>query len=146
MTEVALKRSLGLTLIAVHCISLLLAIALFFASGLTFEQLTTTAAIIAPMFAGFTTQALTFFTNSRLRSDDVSSPITRDYALLSFAFPLILGVLVWVSMIAQAYGKAFRDFEQFKLALVLFEGMFASYAAKLLAPLFGRIDSGRRRG
>jgi hypothetical protein len=107
MTEVALKRSLGLTLIAVHCISLLLAIALFFASGLTFEQLTTTAAIIAPMFAGFTTQALTFFTNSRLRSDDVSSPITRDYALLSFAFPLILGVLVWVSMMHRLMGRLF---------------------------------------
>jgi hypothetical protein len=146
MTEVALKRSLGLTLIIIHFASLLLAITLFFVNGLTFEQLTTTAAIIAPMFAGFSTQAITFFTNSRLRREDVSAPITRDYALLSFAFPLVLGVLVWVSLIAQAYGKAFRDFEQFKLALVLFEGMFASYAAKLLTPLFGRIDFNRRRG
>jgi len=145
MTEISLKRTLGMTLIAAHFASLLLAVALFFGGGLTFEQLTTTVAIIAPMFAGFTTQAITFFADSRLRRDDHSSPITWEYALLGFAFPLILSVLIWVSMVAQAYGKVFLDFEQFKLALVLFEGMFASYAAKLLTPLFHSTNANRRK-
>ena len=141
MTERTLKRRVGLFMVGVHFLSLLLAVTLFFLGGFTFDQLTTATAIIAPMFAGFTTQVISFFSTSRFTSSDRSRPVTLEYAFLTFATPAVLAGLVWVSMLAQANGLAFTDFEQFKLALVLFEGLFAVYAGRLLAPLFGATEN-----
>lgn len=136
MTEFALKRAVGLLLVFIHFFSLLLAIGLFFAGGFSFDQLTTTCAIIAPIFAGFTTQIIAFFVSNRLVKADRSRHTTLVFIILTFFFPTTLGFLIWVSLIAQAYGKVFSDFEQFKMALVLFEGLFAVYAGRFITALF----------
>ena len=137
MTEGTLKKKVGLFVLALHVISVLLVIALFFMSGFTFEQMTTALAIIGPMFAGIATQIVTYFTKSRFVSADRSRPVTFEYRIITFGFPTIVGLLVWSSTIAQANAFAFSDFEQYKLALVAFEGVFAAYIARTMTALFG---------
>jgi hypothetical protein len=137
MTEIALKRSAGLFMLAIHLVSVLLVIALFFMGGFTFEQMTTALATIGPMFAGIATQIVTYFTESRFVVADRSRHVTAEFRLITFGFPAILGLLVWGATIAQANGAVFSDFEQYKMILVVFEGIFAAYIARTMTALFG---------
>jgi len=137
MTETRLKKQAGLFILLAHVLSVLLVVALFFLGGFTFEQMTTSVAIITPMFAGVTTQIVGWFTEHQYVADDLSRPVTPEYRLLTYAWPAILGVLIWCATLAQAASLVFDDFEQYKLALVFFEGLFAAYAARFMKSLFG---------
>jgi hypothetical protein len=139
MTEIELKRRAGLIMLLVHLVSVILVIGLFFLGGFTFEHMTTIVAIIGPMFAGITTQIINYFANSRFVKADDSNKVTLEYQILIFAVPAILGVLIWISTIAQANSAVFVNFEQYKVALVFFEGLFATYVARLMTSLFGPI-------
>jgi hypothetical protein len=138
MTENQLKVSLGITLVASHFGIIVLLIILFSAGGFKFEDLTTAVAIIVPMFAGYSTSVTTFVVKNRHKNEDKSPEITMLYAIMSFVFPAVFTFLLVASVVSQSFGKIFANFEQFKQALVLLEGVFAIYIGRFVYSMFER--------
>jgi hypothetical protein len=136
MTEHDLKVKLGVTLVASHFGILILLMVLFAAGGFKFEDLTTSVAIIVPMFAGFSTAVTTFIVDDRHSTNAWSPRVSSVYTMMSFAFPLVFTLILASAILAQSFGLVFKDFEQFKLALVLIEGIFAVYVGRFVYSMF----------
>jgi hypothetical protein len=141
MTERQLKVRLGVALIASHFGIFILILILFAAGGFKFEDVTTMVAIIVPMFAGYSTSVTTFIVNDRHNIEDKSAPVNAVYARMSFVFPLAFTAIITAAITAQSLGAVFRDFEQFKQALVLIEATFAIYVARFVYSMFERPKS-----
>jgi hypothetical protein len=141
MTEHELKVKLGVTLVASHFGILMLLMVLFAAGGFRFEDFTTTVAIIVPMFAGYSTAVTTFIVNDRHSRNTRSPRVSSVYTMMSFAFPLVFTLILASAILAQSFGVVFRDFEQFKQALVLIEGTFAIYVGRFVYSMFERPKS-----
>jgi hypothetical protein len=114
---------------------------LFAAGGFKFEDLTTTVAIIVPMFAGYSTAVTTFIINDRHNRNTRSPRVSSVYTKMSFAFPLAFTLILASAIFAQSFGLVFKEFEQFKLALVLIEGTFAVYVGRFVYSMFERPKS-----
>jgi hypothetical protein len=141
MTEHELKIKLGVTLVASHFGILILLMVLFAAGGFKFEDFTTIVAIIAPMFAGYTTAVTTFIVNDRHTTNIRSPRVSSVYVMMSFAFPLVFTLILVSAILAQSFGLVFKEFEQFKQALVLIEGTFAVYVGRFVYSMFDRPKS-----
>jgi len=140
MTEISLKYTIGWFLVVLHIIVILLAIGFFIKGGFTFDQLTTLFAVIVPMFAGYTTAIVTFVVNNRFVEVDPSKLVNVTFVVMSFLFPSIFSVLIIGAVTLQAFSVTFENFEQFKHALILIEGLFAIYVGRFIYALFERIQ------
>lgn len=138
MTERTLKYRVGWFLVLVHVAVLLLVLGLYVAGGFDFDQLTTICAIIVPMFAGYTTSITAFIVNDRFVGDDTSRPVSGSFVAMSFAFPALFALVISGAVLLQASALTFKNFEQFKQALILVEGLFAVYAGRFVYAMFGR--------
>ena len=140
MTEKVLREIIGVLMVVLH-VALLLSLYVFFLKGgFRFDEFTTSAAIVAPMFAGYTTAITVYFTKKRFVEADESQKVTGMFSAMSIFFPLLLfsGLLATVSLYATS--SVFKDFEQFKGTLTLIESVFAGYAANFVYSLFERVE------
>lgn len=142
MTERKVKYSLGVFVIASHFGLLIYSIVLFFLNGFSIEEFTTLVAIIAPVFAGYTTSILAFIIRDAHVLKDRTKPVTAVYTCLSFGIPLILVTVFTVSVTLKAYNKVFADFEDFKRFLLLVESLFAVYVGMFVYSLFEKRTTG----
>lgn len=136
MTERKLKYSLGLFLIASHFCLLIACIVFYFLNGFSIEEFTTVVAIIAPVFAGYTTSIITFIIKDAHVLKDKTKRVTGVYASLSFVIPLLLVLIFGVSIALKAFNLAFENFEDFKRFLTLIESLFAAYVGMFVYSLF----------
>jgi len=139
MTEIALKYSIGWFLVILHIAVMLLAIGFFIKGGFTFDELTTLFAVIVPMFAGYTTSIVTFVVNNRFSEVDRSKSVNLTFVIMSFFFPSIFATLIIGAVTLQAFSITFENFEQFKHALILIEGLFAIYIGRFIYSMFERV-------
>ncbi len=140
MTENSLKNKIGILLIILHFFVLSLVLFAFLRGGFRFDEFTTTVAIIVPMFAGYTTAIIVYFSSNRFKSEDTSREVTAIFAVLSAAFPLTMFIALAVSIIFFASSKAFSNFEEFKGTLSILETIFAAYVAKFAYTLFDKVE------
>ncbi len=112
----------------------------FLRGGFRFDEFTTSVAIIVPMFAGYTTAIVVYFSKNRFRIDDKSQDITAVYAIMSTAFPLTLFVALSASVLLFATSEVFKNFEEFKGTLTLLETVFSAYVAKFVYTLFEKVS------
>jgi hypothetical protein len=136
MTERKLKYSLGLFLIVSHFGLLISCIIFYFLNGFSIEEFTTVVAIIAPVFAGYTTSILAFIIKDAHVLKDETKRVTPVYSIISFVIPLLLVTIFGLSIGLKAFNKAFADFEDFKRFLILIESMFAAYVGMFVYSLF----------
>lgn len=136
MTERRLKYSLGFFLIASHLGLLILSIVCYFLGGFNIDQFTTVVAIIAPVFAGYTTSILAFIIKESQVLKDSTKNVTAAYSSLSFLMPLLLVTVMGLSIVLKAYNKVFEHFEDFKRFLLLVESLFAAFAGMFVYSLF----------
>lgn len=136
MSERKLKYGIGIYLVLSHLVLIGLAIALYFANGFSIDEFTTVLAIVAPMFAGYTTSILAFIIKEARVLSDASPAVNRVYALFSFLMPSILVVVIAISFWLKAHNQVFGDFEDFKRFLLLMESLFAGYAGMFIYSLF----------
>ncbi len=136
MSENSLRSLIGLLLIFLHFIIMALVFVIFLNGGFRYDEFTTSMAIIAPMFAGYTTAIVIHFSRNRFNTVDDSREITMIFAMLSSLFPMAFFVGLCSCIIMFASGHVFDDFEQFKGTLTLLEGLFAAYVANFVYTLF----------
>ena len=114
MTENSLREKLGILLVILHFGILALVFVTFLRGGFRFDEFTTSVAIIVPMFAGYTTAIIVYYSRNRFKINDESQEITAIYAIMSAAFPLILFVALSTSVLLFATSEVFKNFEEFK--------------------------------
>lgn len=137
MKESKFKSSVGFFIIGFHFSIILLIIGLHtIIGGFSFEQMTTTLALIIPMVGVYTPAIVKYFNNTKSMQHIKSKNVSRDYILLT---RWVLGIyaLALISIILlKSFNIAFSDFEQFKTMLGLIQTAFGVYVGMILSSMF----------
>ena len=136
MTESGTRSAVGVFLIIAQVVVVVLAIAIHIKHGLTFEELTTTIALILPMFAVHTAAIAKYFTTHRTAVADESPKVNGTFAFLAFLMPVLFALYLAGVLLARGFGIAFVAPEQLKWAIGLAETIFAVYLGIFLGSLF----------
>lgn len=137
-----MRRALGLYLIVSHLGLISLPIILFFVKGFLFEELTTTLALVIPVFASYTTVIVQYNIKHR-HSRETRRQLSLEFVVIGFAMPTIFVLLLASAMLGKAFNVAFRDFEQFKAIAVTIESLFAVYVGLFISNLFELKETNR---
>lgn len=136
MTESKLKIAVGLFVVLSHLTLLILAAVLFVAGGFLFEEMTTTIALVIPMFSIYTTAVIKYIVSNRGVLNNKDGLVTKSYAFISFLLPVIFVLLVGAAICMKASNIAFANFEQFKIMLGVLETAFGTYMGIVLSSMF----------
>jgi hypothetical protein len=137
MTARTIQAIVGVIFIVSHFAVLILVAAFYILRGFTFEEMTTTISIIAPVFAGYTLIIVRAIMAERRDGD--KGPKVKERFLFTFLslFVPVVFVLVLVAIILlRAYNVGISSFEQFKTMLAIVEGVFAVYLGPIVQALF----------
>lgn len=139
MTEKTLKNLLGILIISTQVLAIALTLILWVFTGFTFDEMTTTIALIIPMLGVYIPPLYKYFYDQRL-SSPLSSQYNRKlsvpYIFIVLAFPSFLILLLIASIMLKALNVAFSNFEQFKTMLAIIQSLFGAYAMQLITRLF----------
>jgi hypothetical protein len=136
MGEAQLKVRLGVFLIVAHFFAIVLIVVLHFMGGFLFEEMTTAVALVAPLFAGYTTLIIKYIIDSRRDVVPVQKPVTSVFAFVSFLTPALFVFAIYALIILKALNVGFDSFDQFKILLGLVEAAFAVYLGQIVYAMF----------
>ncbi len=134
MTESQLKSRIGIFLIISHFSIIILVIILYLLGGFLFDEMTTTVALIIPMFSVYTTAIVKHIIANKNQGRSWSKSTTSEYTFIVFLIPsLFISFLVAINFI-----KVFNlvTFEQFKIMLAIGETVFGAYVGLVLSSMF----------
>jgi hypothetical protein len=139
MSERNLAAFIGIAFVVSNFLTIFLVIALYALRGFTFEEMTTTIAIIIPVFAAHTTTIVKFAAKHR-DVNNVAHQENRQTFLFTFISIFVTTMLI-IAVIGLVFMRAFNigltTFEQFKIMLGGIEAVFAGYAGLVVSALFG---------
>ncbi|MDG4562470.1 MAG: hypothetical protein P9E88_14370 [Candidatus Competibacter sp.] len=136
MTENTLKITVGLSVVISYFVLIILVIVLYALGGFLFEEMTTTTALIVPMFGAYTSAIIKYILANRAMAEDKSTVVTKAFLFISFFLPFILIAGLCSIILLKAYNIAFSNFDQFKLTLGVLQTAFGVYMGLLLTTLF----------
>jgi hypothetical protein len=137
MSEWHLRVVVGIYLIAVQ--SILLGLSAYYLStgGLLFQQFTTIAGLIVPLFAGYLSVIVKFFASHRFAGEiRPGHRMTAPFTVLSFFFPTIFAIAIGGCIVAAAHNIILRDFDDVKVAISVGQAAFGVYIGQFLYSLF----------
>ena len=137
MATSTFRSILGFGLVFAHFVTAVTVFVFYQRGGFLFDEMTTTIALIVPMFAAHTSVVVRYVIRNRTRrakikKEHLSAPFI---ALSSIIVLLYLSSIVAIVYL-KAYNIAFSTFEQFKTTLALVETVFAVYVASFVQSLF----------
>ena len=142
MTERQVRTRVGIFLVVSHIAILLLLVLLSLADGFTPPELTTSIALIVPVFAGSTPVIVKSFIDNRKQVADQSPAMDRPFVVIAFLLPgVFVGFLVLI-IVLKAFNWGIADFEHFKGFLVFGETGFAVYMGYVIQSLFAGKNGG----
>jgi hypothetical protein len=136
MTEQSLKVTVGLSVVLAYFILIILVIVLYSVGGFLFEEMTTTTALIVPLFGVYTTAIIKYILANRAIAVDKTAIVTKSFIFISFLLPGVFIVSLCLIVLLKAYNIAFSGFDQFKLTLGVLQTAFGVYMGLLLTTLF----------
>lgn len=136
MTEASVRNHLSYLLIVGHFGVLLLVVVLWSLHGFTFPEMTTSIALIAPMFATYTTAIIQYIVKNRNAPKPSSKPVSTGFVFISFLLPAVFLAVLLLMVTFKAFNIAFDGFDQFKIALAICESAFGVYIGKVVSALF----------
>ena len=136
MTERRLRDGVGLFLIISNILVVAAAIALYFLGGFLFDEITTTIALVVPMFSVYTTAIIKSIIANRQESVDSSPPVSGSYVFIAWVFPIVFTLFLVALVFLKAYNIGFASFEQFKAFLIASETIFGAYLGLVLSSMF----------
>jgi hypothetical protein len=138
MTERQVQTTVGVLFIISHFAILVLVAAFYIARGFTFEEMTTTISIVAPVFAGYTLIIVRAIIADRNNTSSGAhdKPSAGLFVFLSLFVPIVFVTLLAAIIVLRAYNLGITSFEQFKTMLALIEGTFAVYLGPIVQALF----------
>ncbi|WP_315722106.1 MULTISPECIES: hypothetical protein [unclassified Bradyrhizobium] len=136
MTENRNRITVGLFMIASHIAVFIALVAFTFAGGFSFEELTTTAGIIGPLFAGYTSAIIAFIIKHKDDRSYGQNKINPVYALVSCAIPALFVAAVLCLIALRAYNVGIADFDTFKTLIGVTESAFGIYVGQFIYSMF----------
>jgi len=139
MSEQFIAGFVAVAFVTSNFLVIFLVIILYFLKGFTFEETTTTVAILGPVFAAYTAGIIRFAILHR----DATKPSHRDtpqtflFTFISLFVPSMFIIAIFGVVILRAANLGVTTFEQFKILLGVTESLFAGYAGLLVNALFG---------
>ena len=141
MTEDKLKSTLGIILVIAHFLVILLVIVFYFLEAFLFEEMTTTLALIIPMFAVYTTAIIKSIIDNKNTEHDPTVPlrnVTNSFVFVSLFLPVLFTLFVLALVVLKAFNVGFDKFEQFKILIGLAETIFGIYVGQIIGSLFDK--------
>jgi hypothetical protein len=136
MTEKALRNQIGIALVIANLIVVLSTIVLYLFGGFLYDEMTTTVALIVPMFSVYTTAVIKAIVGSRTSLMDESPVVSPQYVFISWLFPAAFSGYLIALVLLKAFNIGFSNFEEFKGLLVASEVIFGAYVGLILASMF----------
>ncbi|MCP4348644.1 MAG: hypothetical protein GY795_24455 [Desulfobacterales bacterium] len=134
MTEAQLRTRIGLFLIISHFSIILSVVVLQIFGGFLFEEMTTTVALIIPMFSIYTTAIIKNIISNKILTEKRSERVTREYIFITFMIPSVFVLFLVAIIILKSLNTV--SFEQFKIMLTVSETVFGTYVGLVLASFF----------
>jgi|ERR1700687_3078165 len=135
MKDVTVRNSLGVLLISVHLVIIALLFGGYLLHGLSFDQMTTAIAVVAPISAAYVGIVVKTFLQATPRRS-APKDVAGTFVFTVFSFPIAFSVFLISVILMFVLNKAFDTFEEFKIALALGETLFGVYITKIVAALF----------
>jgi hypothetical protein len=142
MDELKFKDILGISFIFSNFVVIGLVIVLYFLGGFNFDEMTTTVALIVPMFSVYTSSIIYFLQKSRRAISRTRVPLRRPYVFVSLGIPLLFTIYLVGIVLAKSYNWGFGTFENFKIVLAMSETIFGVYLGSIVANVFPPRKSG----
>ena len=136
MTEQQLKNHIGVYIIVANLCLVILTLAVYFAGGFLYEEMTTTIALLVPMFSIYTTAIIKFIIENRTTLKDRSRNVSTTYRLVSWLIPICFTMYLGSIIMLKALNFGFSSFEQFKGLMLISETMFGAYVGLILGAMF----------
>jgi|SRR5665213_162246 len=137
MTEGSLRRITSYGLIAAHFLLIVLVFLLWAFHGFTFSEMTTTVAVLLPIFATHTTAIAKYLVKNRVVVADANAKmITGEFKFLALFPPTVFVLLILVLILLKAFNLAFGTFDEFKISLALCESIFGVYMTLIVTSLY----------
>jgi hypothetical protein len=137
MTEGSLRRNTSYGLIAAHFSLIVLVFLLWAFHGFTFSEMTTTVAVLLPLFATHTTAIAKYLVKNRVVVVDANAKmITGEFKFLALFLPTAFVLLILVLILLKAFNLAFGTFDEFKILLALCESIFGAYMTLIVTALY----------
>lgn len=143
MTEQGVKVNVGLVITISHFALIAFIFVLYTMKGFTFEEVTTTIALIVPMFGIYTSAVIKYLIDNKASTEDKSSTVTKSFIFMSFFLPLVFIGMLAMIITMKAYNIAFSSFEEFKLMLGALQTALGIYMGILLSSLFDIKEKGK---
>lgn len=130
---------MAVVFITSNILTVFLVVVLYFLRGFTFDETTTTVAIVAPVFAAYASGIIRFSVKHRDAKTQPhrDAPQTFVFSFISTFVPVMFVVAIVGLVVLRAANFGITSFEQFKILLGIAEALFAGYAALLVGALFG---------
>ena len=136
MTELRLRNQIGILLILCNLLVVASTIILFFLNGFLYDEMTTTIALIVPMFSVYTTAIIKSIIANRTQTKDESAVVSSQYVFISWLFPSIFTMYLVALVFLKAFNIGFSSFEQFKTSIVASEAIFGAYVGLTVSSMF----------
>lgn len=148
MDFVRLKRLITVLMIGSQLLTIFWLLALYLVGGFAFDDLTTSIALLSPLFAGFTTMIVK---DAVAEAEPGSEPgATRalpwGYAFLTVVFCAGFTIYLLLIVTLKGFNIGFASFDQFKVLLGVSETLFGVYVGSLMPTLFthGRAHAAKK--
>jgi hypothetical protein len=146
MTDLQLRNWVGLFLVIAQFSLIAMVLILWASTRFLFEEMTTTIALLTPMFAIYTTSVVKHLISHRNQTGRPGHRVSPAFSFISFFFPCAfvagLAAMIWL----KSRGSVFASMEQFKTALGIVQTSFAVYLGLLINSLFdSKVGAARRQ-
>jgi hypothetical protein len=137
MTEGSLRKNTSYGLVAAHFLLILLVFLLWAFHGFTFSEMTTTVAVLLPIFATHTTAITKYLVKNRAVVVDTNPKlVTGEFKFMALGIPTVFVLLILSLILLKAFNIAFGTFDEFKISLALCESIFGVYMTLIITALY----------
>lgn len=136
MNELNFKIALGAFVIFANFFTLFLVIVFYLLGGFTFDEMTTSVALIVPMFSVYTSAIVKFIYDSRYARTSRGKKLGKPFVVFGFSIVALFATYLSAIIFAKAYNYGFGSFENFKIMLAMSEAIFGIYLGVLLTSTF----------
>lgn len=136
MTKNQVRTAVGVFFVFSHLTCLGMVFATIPLFSVSWEDAMQTAAVIAPIFAGYTTAILKYRIKRSAKVVDRSTEVTWDYALFVFLFPGVLTLAIFFLLLMSHLPNRQITIENGRIGMAAAETALGVYLAFFMEDLF----------
>jgi hypothetical protein len=136
MKQYVLKSIVSSMILVGHFSIIILILFMYFRSGFTFSEATTTISIFLPITSVYTSAIIKDIIANKEIDQRTQKKYSLGFALISCIITLMFIIYLLTIIIVKAYNLGIADFDQFKALLVLGETIFAAYVGQIVHAMF----------